>query len=188
MSFALTHVIVLYIFQHSEQVNKQEDGSLHPSENENENEEEEQDTFPDPEEAEIPRFPNLKVSTSGKNGNGSRLTFNKGSMGGTSGGGGGSKEESSKSKRSSKKDNTSTTTTTDTSTGNKPATAKTAMTATTATKGGSSAGGAGAATPTSFFRSAGTAQKGGERKVSTCVLKLCLCQLVVASSSHDLYY
>ena len=79
------------------------------------------------------KFPNLKISTSGKSGNGSRLTFTKA---GTSNKGG----ESSKGNTLSEKKKSNAT-------------------------AGAGAGAEGALSPTSFFRTAGTATKGGDRKV-----------------------
>ena len=79
------------------------------------------------------KFPNLKISTSGKSGNGSRLTFTKA---GTSNKGG---ESSKGNALSEKKKSTATS--------------------------GAGAGAEGALSPTSFFRTAGTATKGGDRKV-----------------------
>ena len=79
------------------------------------------------------KFPNLKISTSGKSGNGSRLTFTKA---GTSNKG----SESSKGNALSEKKKSSATS-------------------------GAGAGAEGALSPTSFFRTAGTAAKGGDRKV-----------------------
>ncbi len=93
------------------------------------------------------KFSNLKINTSGKSGNGSRLTFTKAGAGTLNKVG-----ESKKGSAASEK--------------KKPI-------------AGAGASAEGALSPTSFFRTAGTATKGGDRKVRN------LCRFIVGDFIFD---